>query len=278
MIIGGIIFFNINHDYVLIHSDYSNKAIKIERKLTIWNLSQMLRLNLDFGHACGYHTTIKMIDNHEITSKIPFNVECEEFIRASESINRDIRAYYQQLQENPTHKIYNLIIPIGYDIDSILDILDKKRIEYVMLDGKLNQFPEIEISTMQISKLSETQDREQWNVEEKENEKLAYQKIEGIVKRIKEKYSVENVSDISSPMSGFGATIEHEKAVKIHFKIGTDLSTIKEFVESIDGEIERMNIPMKFWIPILIDNKENINDKIKGLDFVIDMKEYPDNE
>jgi len=273
VIIGGLIFFNFNHDYILIHSDYSNTAIKIERKLTIWNLSQRLRLNLNFGHACGYQTTIKMIDNHKITSEIPFNVECEEFIRSSESINRDIRAYYKQSQENPTHNVYNLIIPVKYDIDSVFDILDKESVDYVMLDGELNQFPVIEILTEH--KFDLPSDKSKWDGIQDKNEKITEDKLMTIVDEIKKKYPVKSIGRINTPMF---STISYQKAIEIYFELNVDTTGFANFVNRTGINIEKCKIPDYYWIPIIVKSGDDVFKKLDGLKFIDRILEYPDNE
>lgn len=278
VIIVGLIGFNGSHDYILIQSDYSNTAVKIERRLTILNLSQKLRLNLKFRHACGYQTTIKMINNHKITSLMPFNLECEEFLRATGSINKEIRAYHKRSIENPTHKIFNLIIPVKYEVDSILNVLKRENIDYVLLDGNLNQFPIAKISTIQMSKRFDTQDRKQWNIEDKENEDLAKKKIKEIIEQIKRKYPVEKVGKISNPIGAFSSIIQHEMEVDLYFNIGSDLSTFREFIESIGGEVEDIKIPTTFWIPILIDVRDDVSEKIENLDFVLKTVEYPNHQ
>lgn len=216
--------------------------------------------NRTFGHACGYHYNIQFWESSDkLIEEFPFNQECEEFANNDKAIQDKMKGYIKILETKPTHFIYNLKIPVATDPDLVKKSFTNSNLAIFFLHGKAEHFSSLTFTYMQVSKLKEMEDRSKWDGETNDNRKLAFSKMTSIVDEIKKVATVKEQSEISFPMEGFGATIEHQAQITLKFSNGTDLSKVKEIIKSNGGEYDQEKNP-DFYFVQLVDKSDNLDD------------------
>ena len=231
------------------------------------------------GHACGYHYEIQFWGSPvcQIEST-PFNQECEEFLRNNSRIQSKMKGYIKQLETKPTHYIYNLKIAINNGPKDLLKSFENSGNHLFFMDGTSNHHTTLEFTYLQSAPIEDLVDQSKWQGELDENERNATNRINEIIDSINTVVTIIEQSEISFPMQSFGGgIIEHQGAVSLKFKNGTDLKNVKEIIERNNGKAGSEINPQHYYVQLLhtSDNLETIKKKLKDFKIVTEIYEYP---
>jgi hypothetical protein len=256
-----------------------NAALLIADTKEIANNEKIFLDNKTYGHACGYHYAIQFwASPDDQIDDIPFNQECEEFLRSNSKIQSKMKSYIKQLETNPTHYIYNLQIPVTIEPKDILKSFDNSGLHLFFMDGVSNHYTTLGFTYLQVTPIKDLVDRSKWQGEQDDNAKNAINKINAIVDSIKTIATIIEQSEISFPMQSFGGgTIDHQGAISLKFKNGTDLIQVKEIIERNNGKVGSENNPQHYFIQLVdtSDNLDEIKGKLKNFKLVTGIYEYP---
>lgn len=256
-----------------------NAALLITDTKEITHNEQLFLDNKTYGHACGYHYAIQFwVSPDNQIDNIPFNQECEEFLRSNSKIQSKMHGYIKQLETKPTHYIYNLQIPVTIEPKDILKAFDNSGLNMFFMDGISNHHTTLGFTYLQTTPIKELVDRSKWQGEQDDNARNATKKINEIVDSIKTVAMIIEQSEISFPMQSFGGgTIDHKGAISLKFKNGTDLKQMKEIIEQNNGQVGDENNPQHYYVQLVdtSDNLENVREILKTYKQVADIYEYP---
>jgi hypothetical protein len=235
--------------------------------------------NKTYGHACGYHYAIQFwVSPDNQIDDIPFNQECEEFLRSNSKIQSKMKGYIKQLETKPTHYIYNLQIPVTVEPKDISKYFDNSGLHLFFMNGTSSHYTTLGFTFLQVTPIKDLVDRTKWQGEQDDNAKNATKKINEIVDSIKTVATIIEQSEISFPMQSFGGgTIDHQGAISLKFKNGTDLKQVKEIIERNNGKVGSENNPLYYYIQLVdtSDNLETVKDKLKNFKLATAIYEYP---
>jgi hypothetical protein len=235
--------------------------------------------NKTYGHACGYHYAIQFwVSPYNKIDNIPFNQECEEFLRSNSKIQSKMKGYINQLETKPTHYIYNLQIPVTIEPKDILKAFVNSGLHLFFMDGISNHHTTLGFTYLQTTPIKELVDRSKWQGEQDDNARNATKNINEIVDSIKTVVTIIEQSEISFPMQSFGGgTIDHQGTISLKFQNGTDLKEVKEIIVRNNGKIGDENNPQHYYVQLLdtSDNIETIRERLKNYNQVADIFEYP---
>ena len=256
-----------------------NAALLITDTKEIGDNERLFLDNKTYGHACGYHYAIQFwVSPDDQIDDIPFNQECEEFLRSNSKIQSKMKGYIKQLETKPTHYIYNLQIPVTIEPKDLLKSFDNSGLHLFFMDGTSNRHTSLTFSYLQVTPIKEMVDRSKWQGEQDDNARNATKKIKAIVDSIKTVATIIEQSEISFPMQSFGGgTIDHQGQIILKFKNGTDLQKVKDIIERNNGKIESENNPLNYFIQLVdtSDNLEEVKEKLKNYKLVTGIYEYP---
>jgi len=257
----------------------SNAALLITDTKEIADNEKLFLDNKTYGHACGYHYAIQFwVSADNQIDDIPFNQECEEFMRSNSKIQSNMNGYIKQLETKPTHYIYNLQIPVTNEPNDILKSFDNSELNLFFMDGISNHYTTLSFSFLQVTPIKDLVDRSKWQGEQDDNAKNAIKKINTIVDSIKTVATIIEQSEVSFPMQSFGGgTIDHQGAISFKFQNGTDLKQVKEIIERNNGKVGSENNPLHYFIQ-LVDTSNNLDEikvKLKNFKLVTGIYEYP---
>lgn len=256
-----------------------NAALLITDTKEIAHNEKLFLDNKTYGHACGYHYAIQFwASTNEQIDDIPFNQECEEFLRNNSKIQSKMKDYIKQLETKPTHYIYNLQIPVTIEPKEILKSFDTSGFHLFFMDGVSNHHSTLSFTYLQVTPIKDLVDRSKWQGEQDDNARNATKKINEIIDSIKTVATIVEQSEISFPMQSFGGgTIEHQGAISLKFKNGTDLKQVKEIIERNNGKVGSENNPQHYYIQLVetSDNLEIVKVKLKNYKLVTGIYEYP---
>lgn len=256
-----------------------NAALLITDKNEIAENEGLFLDNKSYGHACGYHYAIQFwVSPDDQIEDIPFNQECEEFLRSNSKIQSKMKAYIKQLETKPTHYIYNLQIPVTIESKDILKSFDNSGLHLFFMNGTSSHYTTLGFTFLQVTPIKDLVDRTKWQSEQDDNSKNVAKKINEIVDSIKTVATIIEQSEISFPMQSFGGgTIDHQGAISLKFKNGTDLRGVKEIIERNNGKVGCENNPQYYFIQLvdISDNLETVIEKLKNFKLVTAIYEYP---
>jgi hypothetical protein len=189
-----------------------------------------------------------------------------------------MKGYIKQLETKPTYYIYNLQIPVTIEPKDILKAFDNSGLHLFFMDGVSNHHTTLGFTYLQTTPIKELVDRSKWQGEQDDNAKNAIKKMNAIIDSIKTVATIIEQSKISFPMQSFGGgTIDHQAAISLKFKNGTDLKQVKEIIERNNGEVGDENNPQHYYVQLVdtSDNLENVRERLKNYRQVTDIYEYP---
>lgn len=257
----------------------ANAALLIRDKKEIAENERLFLDNGTYGHACGYHYTVQFwAAPHSQVVEIPFNQECEEFLRSDSKIQSKMKDYIKQLENQPTHYIYNLKIPVAIEPKNLLKSFDNSGLDLFFMNGTSSHYATLSFSFLQVRPIKEMVDRSKWQGEKEDNAKAAIGKMKEIIEDIKAVETIIEQSDISFPMQSFGGgTIDHQAAVNLKFKNGIDLKRVKEIIELNGGKIESEYNPEYYYIQLLYpsDSLVSVQKVLKNYKIIKGVYEYP---
>jgi hypothetical protein len=256
-----------------------NAALLITDTKEIVNNEKLFLDNRTYGHACGYHYAIQFWARpDDQIDDIPFNQECEEFLRNNSKIQSKMKSYIKQLETNPTHYIYNLQIPVTIERKEVLKSFDNSGLHLFFMEGVSNHYTTLGFTYIQVTPIKELVDRSKWQGEQDDNAKNAIKKINAIIDSIKTVATIIEQSEISFPMHSFGGgTIDHQGAISLKFKNGTDLKKIKDIIERNNGKVGSGNNSQYYYLQLVdtSDNLETVKENLKNYKLVTGIYEYP---
>lgn len=256
-----------------------NAALLITDTKEIVNNENLFLDNRTYGHACGYHYAIQFwASPDDQIDDIPFNQECEEFLRNNSKIQSKMKSYIKQLETNPTHYIYNLQIPVTIEPKEVLKYFDNSGLHLFFMEGVSNHYTTLGFTYIQVTPIKELVDRSKWQGEQDNNAKNAIKNINAIIDSIKTVATIIEQSEISFPMQSFGGgTIDHQGAISLKFKNGTDLKQIKDIIERNNGKVGSENNPQYYYLQLVdtSDNLETVKEKLNNYKLVAGIYEYP---
>ncbi len=259
-----------------------NAALLINDEKEIVVNESLFLDNKTHKHACGYHYFIQFwasLDNQ--IGEIPFNKECEEFVRSDSKVQSRMKNYINQLETKPTHYIYNLQIPVTIEPKDLLKSFDTSGLYLFFMDGTSNYYATLGLTFSQVTPIKNLEDRSKWEQEEEDNAKNAMKKINTIVESISKVAMIVEQTGIRFPSRSFGGgTIVHKGAISLKFPNGTDLKEVKEIIERNNGKIVNINNPKYYYIQLVdtSDKLETIREKLKNYKQVTAIYEYPKEE
>lgn len=259
-----------------------NAALLITDSAEIAQNELFFLQNQSNGHTCGYHYNIQFWEDAEtLIGDIPFNQECEVFMRNNEAIQSSMMAYIHQLENQPTHYIYNLKIPVKIEPKTLTSSLESSNLHFFYLDGLSNHHTTLTFRFSQITPIQEKEDRSKWDKEIDNNRLKAISKIKAIIDSIAHIEKVIEQTAIFFPSQSFGGgKIQHEGEVTLKFKNGIDLTDVKEIISNSNGNVIDTFTPEYYFIQLLhpSGNLETIQKKIKNYQNIEAVYVYPKRE
>jgi hypothetical protein len=256
-----------------------NAAILITKEQEIAYNEKLFINNNPIGHLCGYHYRIQFWNSPENQIKnVPFNQECEVFLRNNDQIQLKMKSYFKILETKPTHYIYNLQISGIFEPKEILKSFENTGFHLFFMDGVTNHYPTLEFTYLQVTPIKNIDDRTKWQSEQDENQKRAIHKINAIVDTIKNITTIIEQTNISFPFESFGgSTIQHKGAITLKFKNGSDLHKVKEIIERNNGKVTKEHYPEYYYVQLVdkSENLEEIKQKLKNFKMITHIFEYP---
>jgi len=258
-----------------------NAALLITDYEDILENKQLFKLNKSIGHACGYHYSIKFFDkSNKIYDDIPFNQECEEFLKNNVSIQNRMERYIELLETEPTHFIYNLKLAMNKDPYSAIETLGSKGLNIYALDRLNFDKTSITFNYSHETPIVELTDRSKWPKEQKVNEKECLRIMNSILNDVKTNFNVVYTKP-DEKMQGFGGgRITHEFQSIIRLSNDAELLKIKELIVSQNGTITEITEPSNNYIQIVSEESSisEIEKLIGEIDFIEAVFEYPNDE
>jgi len=258
-----------------------NAALLITDYKEIQTNKKLFNLNKSISHACGYHYSIKFFDkSNKIYDDIPFNQECEEFLRNNIGIQNKMKRYIELLETEPTHFIYNLKLTMNKNPYLAIETLESIGFNIYALDRLNFDKTSITFNYSHETPIVEMTDRSKWPKEQKANEKECLKRMNSILNNIKTNFKV----DYTKPderMQGFGGgRIIHEFQSIIRLSNEEDLLKIKELIVSQNGIIKEVTQPSNNYIQIVSEESSisEMDKLVEEIDFVEAVFEYPKNE
>ncbi len=252
-----------------------DEALLIRDKAEVSKLVSLFDKNLQSKvHACGYQWRLTFLRTGAPPTDIYFNEKCEEFERNTDKICEIVQTKFRQTVAKPNSYVSILDIDVNVIPETARTELTSKGRLRVLDREDINRLPFIELRAASTSKMPA--DRARWNAEKVNVILAADRALINDIARIRRKYDVVEIGEITHGSSMFGGgEIMEQRRVKLYFDVGTNLENIGSLLNQ--SKVEATSVPAVYNLQVLTDHRltqPEIEELQKNLPFIKTIRSH----
>jgi len=244
--------------------DTPSRALLITDLDEIRKVHALMSPSVYTGHTCGFHWSVTFwASPSESVDGFSINEACDHY-------DPQLKPYFQQLRDRPTHFIYDLKIPVDIHPEQVIRTLQERNLVVFLLHGPNPHLPHI---TVAVSPPGE--DGKEVLVGSAQRGEA---RLRSIVEAIAEEYPVKILGKIYCPDYRYRGKPGCSTQATVWFERGADLTGITDSVEARGGRMWGKSIPSTYYdVQLVVDEQdlEQVQQTILSeLEYVADVSRY----
>ena len=259
-----------------------NAALLVVDKNEIGNAQQFFLSERRNYYLCGYdYEALFWFNSDSLYNTVCLNSECEDFayrpMKSQELLNR----YVKLLETNPSHYIYDMEIPVSFDLKYIKKELRDNGLIVFSFANESERFPSLTFSYKNFRYVGKNSSDKEWKIAEQENKNESQRLIMEIIDKIKDVSKVINTPTITYPYPYGHANdnIYHKVIVRLFFENENALNLAENILHQTEAEINEITVPDTYTLQLIdtTNDIEIIKQKLQQYKYITKVSKYLEN-
>ncbi len=244
--------------------DTPSRALLITDPDEIRKVHALMTASEYTGHTCGFDWSASFwASPSEAVDGFSINEACDRY-------DPQLKSYFDQLRDRPTHFIYSLKIPVHIHPKQVIDDLEERGLTVFLMDGAHPHLPSVQASVSP----PEENGKQILTGSAQSGEA----RLRSIVEELAEEYPVMILGKVYCPDYHYKGQPGCSAQVTVWFEQGADLTGIGDKVESLGGRTWGKGIPLEYYHVQLVVEVQDLEKLQQGiveeLDYVIDVTRH----